>query len=387
MRSSLISLLGLLGSAICAPTANYPQDNNVLEGLQKRALAALKAAEGNSTSSNSCGLANAAVRKDWTALSSVEKKEYIGAVQCLLKLPSKSDPTFAPGARSRYDDFVAVHINQTLSIHGTGNFLTWHRYVTYAYETALREECGYQGYQPYWNWFDYMDDLTKSPLFDGSETSMSGDGAYLAHNGSLSGANNIFLPSGNGGGCVKSGPFTNMTVNLGPVAPGMAGLQPNPSPDGPLGYNPRCLSRDLGDYTASTWFTSENLLNITVGDASASIELFQNELQGRFGDQFLGMHASGHMAVGGEASDLFSSINDPSFWFHHSMVDQVYWIWQALHLDQAETIAGTITILNQPPSRDTSKDDIIDLGVNAPSVTIDDVLNTLGESPLCYVYI
>lgn len=89
-----------------------------------------------------------------------------------------------------------------------GNFLTWHRYVTYAYETALREECGYQGYQPYWNWFDYTDDLTKSPLFDGSETSMSGDGAYLAHNGSLSGAGNIYLPSGNGGGCITSGPFT-----------------------------------------------------------------------------------------------------------------------------------------------------------------------------------
>lgn len=33
--------------------------------------------------------------------------------------PSKADPSFAPGSRSRYDDFVAVHINQTLTIHGT----------------------------------------------------------------------------------------------------------------------------------------------------------------------------------------------------------------------------------------------------------------------------
>lgn len=178
-----------------------------------------------------------------------------------------------------------------------------------------------------------------------------------------------------------------MTVHLGPVAPGMAGLKVNPSPDGPLGYNPRCLSRDLGDYTSSTWFTSANLLNITIGDASSSIELFQNELQGRFQDQFLGMHASGHMAVGGEASDLFSSINDPSFWFHHSMVDHVYWIWQALHPDQAATIAGTITILNTPPSRDASTADIIDVGVNAPDVTIEDVLDTLGGSPLCYIYV
>lgn len=64
MRSTLISLLGLLGSVSSAP-ANYTQDSNVLAGLQKRALAALKAAEGNSTSSNGCSLANAAVRKDW----------------------------------------------------------------------------------------------------------------------------------------------------------------------------------------------------------------------------------------------------------------------------------------------------------------------------------
>ena len=31
------------------------------------------------------------------------------------------------------------------------NFLSWHRFFTYTYEQALRNECGYQGYQPYWN--------------------------------------------------------------------------------------------------------------------------------------------------------------------------------------------------------------------------------------------
>jgi tyrosinase len=112
-----------------------------------------------------------------------------------------------PGAKSRYDDFVAQHINQTLSIHGTGNFLTWHRYFVYGYEKALRDECGYKGYQPYWNWFSYQNDLSKSPVFDGSETSMGGDGAFFQHDGSISGAGNIPLPSGNGGGCIKSGPF------------------------------------------------------------------------------------------------------------------------------------------------------------------------------------
>jgi hypothetical protein len=58
----------------------------------------------------------------------------------------------------------------------------------------------------YWNWFDNSD-FAKSPVFDGSATSMGGDGAFVAHNGAVSGFNNIFIPSGNGGGCVKDGPF------------------------------------------------------------------------------------------------------------------------------------------------------------------------------------
>lgn len=35
-----------------------------------------------------------------------------------------------------------------------------------------------------------------------------------------------------------------MTVNLGPVAPTIANIPINPQPDG-LGYNPRCLRRDV----------------------------------------------------------------------------------------------------------------------------------------------
>jgi hypothetical protein len=47
----------------------------------------------------------------------------------------------------------------------------------------------------------------KSLVFDGSATSMSGNGAFLQHNGSFAGAGQIFLPSEQGGGCVTSGPF------------------------------------------------------------------------------------------------------------------------------------------------------------------------------------
>jgi tyrosinase len=87
-----------------------------------------------------------------------------------------------------------------------GNFLTWHRYFTWAYEQALRNECGYTGYQPYWAWNKYTDYPHNSPIFDGSAYSMSGDGSFVPHNGTEA-APGIVLPPGNGGGCVFSGPF------------------------------------------------------------------------------------------------------------------------------------------------------------------------------------
>lgn len=153
-------------------------------------------------------------------------------------------------------------------------------------------------------------------------------------------------------------------------------------------YNPRCLKRDLTTYAASNWLTTTNLLNLTLGDATASVETFQNELQGRFGQGFLGMHGAGHFSIGGDAGDLYSSPVDPVFWLHHAMLDYVWWLWQALHPDQAETVAGTITISNTPPSRNATLEDTIYMGQpNAPTRPIADLLNSLGDSPFCYTYL
>jgi len=81
-------------------------------------------------------------------LSTQEKKNYISAVKCLMSKPAKTPSSLAPGVKNRFDDFVSVHINQTMEIHYTGNFLSWHRYFTWMYEKALQTECGYTGTQP-----------------------------------------------------------------------------------------------------------------------------------------------------------------------------------------------------------------------------------------------
>ncbi|RGP66589.1 tyrosinase [Fusarium longipes] len=377
--------LGVSSLVASAPTDQSSASDLIL-ALNDKATSALENADvqpRQRSGPKKCSIFNAAVRRDWKTLSKKDKKAYIDAVLCLRKKPSKADPAFAPGARSRYDDFVAVHINQTLSIHGTGNFFTWHRYFTWAYEKALQDECGYKGTQPYWNWFD-TGDFATNPVFDGSETSMSGDGKYVKHEGAWSGKQNIFIPSGGGGGCIKNGPFAGAVANLGPPSPGMDGMEATTTP---LNYNPRCLRRDLSSYSVETWLNLPNLYNITLGQASHTIQAMQDEFQGRFGDKFLGMHAAGHFVMGGDSADLFSSPNDPVFFLHHSMVDRIYWIWQALHPKEAGNIAGTITILNQPPSRNAVKSDPLNMGINAPLITISDALNTLGGSPFCYIYL
>lgn len=67
---------------------------------------------------SSCSVEQAIRRKEWDSLSDNEKRDYIRAVRCLQTKPSISG-NLVPGARNRYDDFVATHVNQTYTIHNT----------------------------------------------------------------------------------------------------------------------------------------------------------------------------------------------------------------------------------------------------------------------------
>lgn len=172
-------------------------------------------------------------------------------------MPSKIDPAKAPGARSRYDDFEAAHIINTPLVHATGLFLAWHRHLVQLFETALREECGYSGYQPYWDWARWADlPPSSNPLYDGSATSISGNGRYIPdRNGTLqplpmpiADPPALYFAPGTGGGYIYDGPFVDWELHLGPavystVRNGQP-VNPNPRSDG-LGYNPRPVIRDF----------------------------------------------------------------------------------------------------------------------------------------------
>ena len=52
-----------------------------------------------------------------------ERLDYVNAVKCLIAAPSKLSATQYPGAKTRFDDFVVVHINMTMRVHDTASLL------------------------------------------------------------------------------------------------------------------------------------------------------------------------------------------------------------------------------------------------------------------------
>ncbi|KAK3899123.1 hypothetical protein C8A05DRAFT_37278 [Staphylotrichum tortipilum] len=321
------------------------------------------------------------VRREWGDISAADKKAYIAAVLCIQKKPSKLDPNKFPGAKSRYDDFVVVHMNQTLSIHSTGSFLSWHRYYTWAFERVLQTECGYTGTQPYWDWGRWAQDPEKSPIFDGSETSMSGNGEKIQHRASG------IVPAGNGGGCVKTGPFKDMVVHLGPVSPSVDPAPPaNPRADG-YGDNPRCLRRDISNQLSSKYARTQDIVNLITNQKT--IATFQDTMQsaGGFGiGGGMGVHSAGHFTIAGDpGGDFYTSPNDPAFWLHHGMIDRTWTIWQSQDLAaRTNVIAGGTSMMGG--GRQQSLDDPVDLGVVADKVYKIRDLVSVVDGPFCYVY-
>lgn len=229
-----------------------------------------------------------------------------------------------------------------------------------------------------------------APLFDGSETSISGNGISVAHGPIVLASDSLTLeiPAVPGGGCVTDGPFLNYTIGLGPV--GLASINdsnPNPLPSG-KGYNPRCFRRSLNVVSASGASDYNCTKLIT---SHSDIGSFQDFMQGPFeyGVPEYGIHASAHYMVGGDpGGDFFTSPGDPFFWFLHAEIDRIWWIWQIQDFGECvNQIAGTFTAHNKPPSPELTLDDVVELGVldGSKGIKIRDAVDTMG-GPFCYLY-
>ncbi|KAH7374341.1 hypothetical protein BKA66DRAFT_422764 [Pyrenochaeta sp. MPI-SDFR-AT-0127] len=345
---------------------------DVVDNLQAIGRPAMNAAIANSST---CTKQNLRVRREWGDITATNKKAYIAAVLCLTKSSSRLNATEYPGAKTRYDDFVALHMKYSLTVHNTGNFLSWHRYFTYAYEEALRVECGYNGTQPYWNWGRYANPET-SPLFDGSETSLSGQGGNVTHVG------NGLKPPGQGGGCITTGPFKDMKVNLGPLALQADVTDPikNPQANG-FGYNPRCIKRDISGFLVQRDATPLKIATLIINNTA--IGPFQETMQAP-----QGVHTAGHFTVSGDpGSDFYTSPGDPYFFLHHAMIDRVWYIWQSLEFGNRQQViaGGTNFTGGGHPQRLDDVQDLEVLNVGGKAYPIKELVSTVA-GPFCYIY-
>ncbi|KAK0617754.1 hypothetical protein B0T14DRAFT_605751 [Immersiella caudata] len=283
---------------------------------------------------NNCTLANAGVRQEWADLSIEEREEYVAAVTCLMKLPAQAPKDRFPGAVSRFDDFVAYHMTHAMELHNNYNLFPAHKHFIWAFEQALRNECGYKGYQPYMNYDRIAKDLTtnpaNSPHWNGNSSSLGGNGEPDPEHKGIGQGNRIIIPSGGGGGCVKSGPFSDMVVSLGPTSmTSIKHLPKNPKADG-TGSNPRCLRRDINK-DAALGATADRAHKLLV--ESKNVDTFYNGLLGsppvRDDPHGFGIHTAGHyihaVDPGGDAG---TSPGDPGFYFHHGALDRLWWMWQ-----------------------------------------------------------
>ncbi|KAK6825650.1 hypothetical protein PG987_013144 [Apiospora arundinis] len=325
-------------------------------------------------SDSGCTKDNVKIRKEWRNIPGEERIAYRKAVECLMQKPSVFPNV--EGAKSSFDDFAVLHVAFTPYVHNSATFLTFHRYFLRTYEQRLEDQCGYTGTIPYWEWGLDCGDIDKSPLFDGSETSMGGNGEFIANKPNpmaMFGAK-----AGTGGGCIKKGPFANYTVNLGPIGAKK-----------PLGYNPRCIKRDLNSDICARWASISNT-TLTVRDGT-DIEIFQALLQGDFRYKqasSLGMavHGGGHFTIGGDpGGDFYFSPLEPGFYLHHGQIDRLYFVWQNLDWEKRQGIAGTGTMMNMPASRNVTLDDTLDFSPMNPKRAVKELIDTIS-GPFCYVY-
>jgi len=279
--------------------------------------------------------ANPRVRIEWDSYSPDDKQAFVSAIRCLQNRGSSGK---YPGAKTRYDDLVALHQKLTPNVHSNAKFLLWHRYFVWTFEQLLRSECGFNREMPWWDETRWSGRFSQSSVFSAQ---------YF---GALANVN---------GGCVPNGQFANVPVNLGP------GTSTN---------TPHCLQRK-GD-AALTQNTSKDWVNAchntavypTYKDMAACAEG--------------GAHAYGHNGIGAVMGDVYASPGDPVFWLHHLFIDHNYRIWQ--NADPARITAAGVNGVDKFGNQITMNTMIYVEGLR-PDIAVRDIINTKSTT-LCYRY-
>lgn len=219
-------------------------------------------------------------------------------------------------------------------------------------------------YFRYWDWPLYAHNLSASPLFDGSPTSLSGDG-NRDHDY-----------------CVTSGPFANMRVHFAQGATPTLQMPPNI-----FDYTPHCLNRQFNS-TVTAIFANATVIDRLL--ASSDIITFQERMDISMNPEVwareFGPHTAGHKAMTGTMEDFLSSPQDPAFMLHHGMVDRMWAIWQGLdETNHRWAINGTMTLYNLPLTPGLTLETEFGFGVLGPSKKMRELMSPQAGD-YCYEY-
>lgn len=252
-----------------------------------------------------------------------------------------------------------------------GFFLQWHRLFVWVYEKALRDECGYAGAHPYWDWTIDADsgvNITQWPIYD-PNYGFGGNGDYIANLNAT--ASWPIVPGQTGGGCVKDGPFKDVMMNVGPGES--------------LTYNPHCLHRGLNPLTIP-WLKSERVALAMAADTYLNFDIAMQGPQNLDPTTAITLfHTSGHYVQGGDSTDFISSSTEPIFFLHHTHLDKMYWDWQMKNASVRLTEIGGVRIPFHPESANVTLNDTLNMQWAFPTTKIKDVMH-IQKGVLCYDY-
>ncbi|KAG7339753.1 tyrosinase central domain containing protein [Nitzschia inconspicua] len=206
-------------------------------------------------------------RKPWKDLTCAEQNEFFASIRRLKD-------------NGIYDEFARVHIQNAAPSHGTPEFLPWHRWFIYQFESALRRVSADPCITlPYWDW--------ESDAGRESRASIMAGNAF----GSFAGVD------------TRTRRCRWTTV------------------DG------SCLQRDMDP---SFRFWSQSRLVALMTQYRQYADDFPNNPNRNNGFRAAfesGPHAVPHNMIGGNMIDP-TSANDPIFFLHHSNVDRLWAMWQ-----------------------------------------------------------
>ncbi|KAJ3303949.1 hypothetical protein HDU76_005274, partial [Blyttiomyces sp. JEL0837] len=221
-------------------------------------------------------------------MSQQAQAQYIQAIKNLQAKQDSgqtSDPT-----RMSYGDFVVAHVVNVGFAHGNAQFFPFHRAMMKMWELALNAN-GYPGAAPYWDW--------------ASDASVSG-----------------LAKQSDPYSCVPDSQFSYPSYKIDIPANTGVGLARNPCDANAADFDRcnRCLRR-CGN-PGGTLFDAFAIATTLQGPKTYS------EFRG---DDRGGYHGTVHVVVGGGGCSMADgawSPHAPEFYFHHMMVDKVWWKWQ-----------------------------------------------------------